>query len=48
MTPSGKRQAIAEMVSAHEVAVVRACQAVRLARAAWYRLPRIAWTATSL
>jgi putative transposase len=40
MTPSAKRQAIAQMVSAHGVSVVRACQVVRLARAAWYRPPR--------
>jgi putative transposase len=40
MTPSAKRQAIAQMVSAHRLSVVRACQVVRLARAAWYRPPR--------
>ena len=39
MTPSAKRQAIALLVSEHRVSVVRACQVVRLARAAWYRLP---------
>lgn len=39
MTPSAKRQAIAQMVSAHQMSVVRACHAVRLARAAWYRPP---------
>jgi putative transposase len=37
VTPSAKRQAIAQLVSAHRMSVVRACQAVRLARAAWYR-----------
>jgi putative transposase len=40
MTPSAKRQAIAQMVSAHQISVVRACHVVRLARAAWYRPPR--------
>lgn len=40
MTPSAKRQAIAQMVSQHRLPVVRACQVVRLARAAWYRPPR--------
>lgn len=40
MTPSAKRQAIAQMVSQHRLSVVRACQVVRLARAAWYRPPR--------
>ena len=39
MTPSAKRQAIAHLVTAHELSVLRACQAVRLARAAWYRPP---------
>ena len=39
MTPSAKRQAIALLVREHHVSVVRACQAVRLARAAWYRPP---------
>jgi putative transposase len=37
VTPSAKRQAIAQLVSEHRMSVVRACQAVRLARAAWYR-----------
>jgi putative transposase len=37
MTPSAKRQAIAQLVSAHRMSVVRACQVMRLARAAWYR-----------
>ncbi len=40
MTPSAKRQAIAHMVSPHRMSVVRACHAVRLARAARYRPPR--------
>jgi putative transposase len=40
MTPSAKRQAIAQMVGTHGVSVVRACRVVRLARAAWYRPPR--------
>ena len=40
MTPSAKRQAIVQLVSAHRMPVVRACQVVRLARAAWYRPPR--------
>ena len=40
VTPSAKRQAIAQLVSAHRLSVVRACQAVRLARAAWYRPPQ--------
>ena len=40
MTPSAKRQAIGQMVGAHGLSVVRACQVVRLARAAWYRPPR--------
>jgi putative transposase len=40
MTPSAKRQAIAQLVSAHRMSVVRACHVVRLARAAWYRPPR--------
>ena len=37
MTPSAKRQAIARLVGEHRMSVVRACRAVRLARAAWYR-----------
>jgi putative transposase len=40
VTPSAKRQAIAQLVTEHHVSVVRACQAVRLTRAAWYRPPR--------
>lgn len=39
-TPSAKRQAIALLVTEHHLPVVRACQLVRLARAAWYRPPR--------
>jgi putative transposase len=40
MTPSAKRQAIAQLVGAHQMSVVRACHVARLARAAWYRPPR--------
>jgi len=40
VTPSAKRQAIALLVQEHRLSVVRACQVVRLARAAWYRPPR--------
>ncbi len=40
MTPSTKRQAIAQMVSQHRLPVEWACQVVRLARAAWDRPPR--------
>ncbi len=39
MTPSAKRQAIALLVAEHWLPVRRACQAVRLTRAAWYRPP---------
>lgn len=39
MTPSAKRQAIALLVAEHCLPVRRACQAVRLTRAAWYRPP---------
>jgi putative transposase len=39
VTPSAKRQAIALLVGEHRLSVVRACQVVRLARAAWYRPP---------
>ncbi len=42
MTPSAKRQAIALLVEDHGLPVRRACQAVRLARAAYYRPPRAA------
>ncbi len=40
MTPSARRQAIAQMVSTHRMSVVRARHVMRLARAAWYRPPR--------
>ena len=40
MTPSAKRQAIAILVDEHRLAVRRACQALRLTRAAYYRPPR--------
>jgi len=40
VTPSAKRQAIALLVTEHHLPVVRACQTVRLARAAWYQPPR--------
>ena len=43
MTPSAKRQAIALLVTEHHLPVVRACQVVRLARAAWYRPPPDRW-----
>jgi len=39
VTPSAKRQAIALLVREHQMPVVRACRAMRLARAAWYRPP---------
>jgi putative transposase len=39
-TPSAKRQAVAQLVSEHRIPVGRACRAVRLARAAWYRPPQ--------
>ena len=39
MTPSAKRQAIALLVTEHRPPVRRACQVVRLTRAAWYRPP---------
>jgi putative transposase len=42
VTPSAKRQAIAILVDEHRVSVRRACQVVRLARAAYYRPPRAA------
>lgn len=42
MTPSAKRQAIAILVTEHRLPVRRACQALRLARAAYYRPPRAA------
>lgn len=42
MTPSAKRQAIAVLVEAHQLPVQRACRALRLSRAAYYRPPRAA------
>ena len=39
MTPSAKRQAIAILHHAHGLSVQRACRAVRLSRAAYYRPP---------
>src|SRR6185437_13102410 len=40
VTPSAKRQAVAIMTDApHELSVQRACRAVRLSRAAYYRPP---------
>ena len=42
MTPSAKRQAIAILVDEHRLPVRRACQVMRLARAAYYRPPRAA------
>ena len=40
MTPSAKREVLAVLVQEHGVPVRRACQAVRLSRAAYYRPPR--------
>jgi putative transposase len=40
VTPSAKREVLAVLVHEHHVAVRRACQAVRLSRAAYYRPPR--------
>ena len=40
MTPSAKREVLAVLVHEHHMAVRRACQAVRLSRAAYYRPPR--------
>ena len=40
MTPSAKRDALAVLAQVHDVPVRRACQAVRLSRAAYYRPPR--------
>ncbi len=40
MTPSAKREVVAVLVGDHGVPVRRACQAVRLSRAAYYRPPR--------
>ncbi|MGH8621210.1 MAG: IS3 family transposase [Burkholderiales bacterium] len=42
VTPSAKRQAIVVLVAEHQLPVRRACQAVRLSRAAYYRPPRAA------
>ena len=39
MTPSAKREVLAVLVQEHHVPVQRACQAVRLSRAAYYRPP---------
>lgn len=39
MTPSARRPVATLLVDEHRLAVVRACGAVRLARAAWYRRP---------
>ena len=45
MTPSAKREVLAVLVQEHRVPVRRACQVVRLSRAAYYRPPRsrLAW-----
>ena len=40
MTPSAKREVLAVLVQEHRISVRRACQAVRLSRAAYYRPPR--------
>jgi len=40
VTPSAKREVVAVLVGDHGVPVRRACQAVRLSRAAYYRPPR--------
>ena len=40
MTPSVKREILAVLVTDYGVPVRRACQAVRLSRAAYYRPPR--------
>lgn len=40
MTPSAKREVLAVLVHEHQLPVRRACQAVRLSRAAYYRPPR--------
>ena len=40
MTPSAKREVVAVLVQEHRIPVRRACQAVRLSRAAYYRPPR--------
>ena len=38
-TPSAKRQVIDVLVEAHQLPIRRACQIVRLSRAAYYRPP---------
>ena len=40
MTPSAKREVLAVLVQEHQLPVSRACRAVRLSRAAYYRPPR--------
>jgi putative transposase len=40
VTPSAKREVLAVLVQEHHMPVRRACQAVRLSRAAYYRPPR--------
>jgi ubiquinone/menaquinone biosynthesis C-methylase UbiE len=40
MTPSAKREVLVVLVQEHHVPVRRACQAMRLSRAAYYRPPR--------
>jgi putative transposase len=40
VTPSAKRELLAVLVREHQLPVRRACQAVRLSRAAYYRPPR--------
>jgi putative transposase len=40
VTPSAKREILAVLVQDHGLPVRRACQAVRLSRAAYYRPPR--------
>ena len=40
MTPSAKREVLAVLVQEHRISVRRACQVVRLSRAAYYRSPR--------
>ena len=40
MTPAAKREVLAVLVQEHRISVRRACQAVRLSRAAYYRPPR--------
>jgi hypothetical protein len=39
VTPSAKREVLAVLVQEHHLPVRRACQAVRLSRAAYYRPP---------